>query len=114
MFLEKVFEAHFFLTACLKVAKSFIFYMQQTKKPLNMTPNALYSHDPLVAREYLYHIFPNTTGKRAVSSLRTYKNHFHWFNIFSGPVTKCKTQPITSRLLKVKWRHCIALLFSDP
>ena len=31
MFLEKVFEAHFFRTACLKVAKSFIFYTQQTK-----------------------------------------------------------------------------------
>ena len=34
MFLEKVFEAHFFRTACLKVAKSFIFYTQQTKKTL--------------------------------------------------------------------------------
>ena len=34
MFLEKVCEAHFFRTACLKVAKSFIFYMQQTKKTL--------------------------------------------------------------------------------
>ena len=34
MFLEKVFEAHFFRTACLKVAKSFTFYTQQTKKTL--------------------------------------------------------------------------------
>ena len=42
MFLEKVFEAHFFQTACLKVAKSLIFYMQQTKKPLNMTPIAVF------------------------------------------------------------------------
>ena len=42
MFLEKVFETHFFRTACLKVAKSFIFYSQQTRKPLNMTPIAVF------------------------------------------------------------------------
>ena len=43
MFLEKVFEAHFFRTAYFKVAKSFIFYTQQTKKPLNLTPIAVIS-----------------------------------------------------------------------
>ena len=67
MFLEKVFEAHFFRTACLKVAKSFIFYMQQTRKPLNMTPIAVFPW-PSWAREYLL-MFSQTPLERGQSLL---------------------------------------------
>ena len=69
MFLEKVFEAHVFRTACLKVSKSFIFYTQQTRKPLNMTPIAVFPcHGPLAAREYFL-MFSQTPLERGQSPL---------------------------------------------
>ena len=68
MFLEKVFEAHFFWTDCFKSCKIIHFLHAADQKTLKFDTKSLYSHGPLAAMEYLL-MFSQTPLERGQSPL---------------------------------------------